>query len=124
MAGKSISIVAVNSAPETVNQLIATARFFQVLGDATRLAIVRCLLDREHTVTELVSALDISRSRVSNHLACLRWCEFVTADKRGRQMVYAISDPVLRSVLDAAIPFVEAHADHLASCERIGPDWV
>lgn len=123
MAEPSRSIVAVSTAPEVADRLVATARFFRVLGDATRLAIVRCLLGGERTVADLVDTLGISRSRVSNHLACLRWCEFVTADKRGRQVVYSVSDPTLRSVLNAAIPFVDAHADHLANCDRIGPDW-
>jgi len=32
-------------------------------------------------VAELVAALGAPRSRVSNHLACLRWCRLVEAEQ-------------------------------------------
>ncbi len=102
----------------------ANARFFRVLGDPTRLAIVHHLLDRPHTVTELVDRLGVSQSRVSNHLACLRWCRFVSAERDGRQMIYSISDPRLRRLLQVAATMVRENEEYLAGCERIGPDWM
>jgi ArsR family transcriptional regulator len=102
----------------------ASARFFRVLGDPTRLAIVQYLLERPHTVSELVNRLGVSQSRVSNHLACLRWCRFVTAERDGRQMIYSIGDPRMRRLLQLAAPMVREHEEHLAGCDRIGPDWL
>lgn len=104
--------------------LVAQARWFRVLADPTRLAILRHLLERPHSVTELVVASGLPQSRISNHLACLRWCEFVRADRHGRHIVYTIADPSLRQVLDIAEDLIADNADHLATCKRIGPEWM
>ncbi len=102
----------------------ATARFFRVLGDPTRLAISELLLERPRTVSEVVDAIGGSQSRISNHLACLRWCRFVVDERAGRQVTYRIADPDLRRVLAVADALAAKNCDHLASCRRIGPDWV
>jgi ArsR family transcriptional regulator, cadmium/lead-responsive transcriptional repressor len=112
---------AVQTHPELAT---ATARFFRVLGHPTRLGILERLLEGPHTVSELVEAVDASQSRVSNHLACLRWCGFVETERRGRQVIYRLHDPRVRDVLDAARALAADHCDHLASCTRIGPDWI
>jgi DNA-binding transcriptional ArsR family regulator len=100
------------------------ARFFRVLGDATRLAILVRLLDRPHTVSELVAALGVPQSRVSNHLACLRWCRFVIAQRDGRRVRYQVADARVEQVLALAREAVAENWEDLASCRRIGPPWV
>jgi DNA-binding transcriptional ArsR family regulator len=102
----------------------ALSRYFRVLGDPTRLRIVGALLERERTVSELVDLLGAPQSRVSNHLACLRWCRFVDSERRGRTVVYRISDERVASVLELAASLAEPNCDHLASCQRIGPEWI
>ena len=103
---------------------VATARFFRVLSDPTRLAIVELLLDQPRTVSELVETLDCPQSRVSNHLACLRWCEFVDTERDGRQVTYRIQERRVRKLIDAARTMAAEHCEHLASCQRLGPDWI
>jgi DNA-binding transcriptional ArsR family regulator len=103
---------------------LASARLFRVLGDPTRLRILELLLDRPRTVRELIDELGCSRSRVSNHLACLRWCGFAEADRSGRTATYSIRDRRVASVIAAARDMAADHCVHLASCTRIGPDWV
>jgi DNA-binding transcriptional ArsR family regulator len=102
----------------------ATARFFRVLSDPTRLRILELLLDGPRTVSELVEALDCPQSRVSNHLACLRWCKFVDAEREGRQVTYRILDQRVRGLVKAARAMATDHCEHLASCQRIGPEWI
>ena len=102
----------------------ATARFFRVLSDPTRLRILELLLERPRTVSELVEALDCPQSRVSNHLACLRWCEFVDTERDGRQITYRIRERRVRRLIDAAKSMAAEHREHLASCSRIGPEWI
>lgn len=106
------------------SQAVPVARFFRVLGDPTRLAILERLLDGPQSVSELVSALGAPRSRVSNHLACLRWCRFVEAERQGRQVVYRVGDPRVRGLLGEARELAREHGEHLASCHRIGPEWI
>lgn len=103
---------------------LATARLLRVLGDPTRLRILELLLDGPRTVRELIDHLGCSRSRVSNHLACLRWCGFAEADRSGRTAIYSIRDRRVASVTAAAREMAADHCQHLASCTRIGPDWM
>lgn len=102
----------------------ATARFFRVLGDPTRLALLRLLLTGPRTVSELVAATGVGQSRVSNHLACLRWCRFVEAERRGRNVVYRVADPRVGELVALGEALSAPQREHLASCRRIGPDWV
>lgn len=103
---------------------VAAARFFKVLSDPTRLAILRLLLQGERSVGELVELLQVPQSRVSNHLACLRWCQFVEVARRSRRGIYRVADERLRAVLAEADRVSADQCDHLISCERIGPDWI
>jgi len=102
----------------------ALSRYFRVLGDPTRLRIIEELLERERTVSELVELVDAPQSRVSNHLACLRWCRLADSERRGRTVVYRIADERVSRVLALAASLAEPNCDHLASCTRIGPDWI
>jgi len=109
---------------ELATDAAANARFFRVLGDPTRLAILHYLLMRPHAVSELITKLGLTQSRVSNHLACLRWCRFVTTERVGRNVFYSVSDPRLQTVLGLAGEIAGDNREHLAACHRIGPDWV
>jgi ArsR family transcriptional regulator, cadmium/lead-responsive transcriptional repressor len=102
----------------------AAARLFRVLGDPTRLAIVRLLLERERTVSELVAAVGAPRSRISNHLACLRWCRFVETERQGRRVIYRLTDRHIPELLAQAEVVAADRIDHLVACRRIGPDWI
>src|SRR2546425_13206359 len=80
-------------ATATTSELdLASARLFRVLGNPTRLGLLGLLLERPRTVSELIERLGCSPSRVSNHLACLRWCGFVEAERWGRTATYSIRD--------------------------------
>jgi DNA-binding transcriptional ArsR family regulator len=102
----------------------AVSRYFRVLGDATRLRIVTVLLDGERSVSELVDILGVPQSRVSNHLACLKWCRFVTSERRGRSVLYRLADDRIADILRLGESAAEPNCDHLMSCSRIGPDWI
>src|SRR5262249_999596 len=111
---------AVNDVAAAVDPDLATAsaRFFRGLGDPTRLAVLELLLDRPRTGSELVEGLGERQSKVSNHLACLRWCRFVEAERVGRQVTYRVADRRVRRVLDHGRLLAEQHCAHLASCRR------
>jgi DNA-binding transcriptional ArsR family regulator len=102
----------------------ALARYFRVLGDPTRLQIVEALLTGERTVSELVELIGAPQGRISNHLACLKWCRVAEGERRGRQVVYRLIDPGVRDLLELARSLAAEHCDYLATCQRIGPEWV
>lgn len=103
---------------------IATARFFRVLGDPTRLKILELLTAGERTVGELVARVGQSQPRISTHLACLRHCGFVSTERQGKEVVYRLAFNGLGDVLDGAAETLTPIAERLATCSRIGPDWV
>lgn len=76
------------------------AKYFRGFGDPTRLKILALLRERERSVGELVQELSQPQPKVSNHLACLRWCGFVTAERRGKRVFYQLSDPRVAQVVD------------------------
>ncbi len=102
----------------------ASARFLKGLGDATRLRILELLLERERTVGEIVELLGLSQARASTHLACLRWCGYVQARKDGRRVWYAVKDRRIERLLHLVDELAAPNARHLATCTRIGPEWV
>lgn len=104
--------------------LSARARYFRVLSDPTRLAIIALLRERECSVSDLVEALDARQSRISNHLACLKWCNFVQSDRRGRQVFYRLADPRVAELVDLSSSLSREQCAHLSSCKRIGPEWI
>lgn len=102
----------------------ASARFLKGLGDTTRLRILQLLFERERTVGELVDLLGLPQARVSTHLACLRWCGYVRARKEGRRVWYQLADGRLIELLELAAELAAPNSKHLATCTRIGPEWV
>src|SRR2546423_15568141 len=67
------------------------AKYFRGFGDPTRLRILGLLRHEERSVGELVAALKQPQPKVSNHLACLRWCGFVVAERRGKRVFYRLA---------------------------------
>jgi DNA-binding transcriptional ArsR family regulator len=102
----------------------AAARFFSVLADPTRIKIIESLTSGEHTVGELVAVVGLTQPRISTHLACLRHCGFVSAERRGKEVVYRLALDGLDDVLERAAESLTPVAERLATCTRIGPDWV
>jgi DNA-binding transcriptional ArsR family regulator len=96
-----------------------TARFFNGLADPTRLRIVELLLERPHSVGEIVARLGLRQARVSNALVCLKWCGYVEARREGRHVWYAVIDPRIRELVGLARLVMADHAAQIASCTRL-----
>jgi len=92
------------------------ARVFAGVSDTTRLSIVLCLLEGERNVSELVTLMAVSQGRVSMHLQCLRWCGFVTSERRGKFVYYRVSDGRVRQLIKLAQDMVILHGEQLATC--------
>jgi DNA-binding transcriptional ArsR family regulator len=76
------------------------AEFCKAMGNATRLKIVHTLRERPMTGTELMDELGSSQSAVSRHLAVLRSVGVVTAERRGSEKVYQLTDQKVGEVCD------------------------
>ena len=86
----------------------ALARLGRALADPTRCRILVALLDGASYPGQLASELGLTRSNVSNHLACLRGCGLVVATYQGRQVRYALADAHLAWALRELVQVVLA----------------
>ena len=96
------------------------AKYFRGLGDPSRLRILELLrAEGELSVGELVERLRLSQPKVSNHLACLRWCGFIEARRAGRTVYNRVADERVAEMLDLASSLLADNAEHVAACRRI-----
>ena len=96
------------------------AKYFKVLADPTRVRILELLADGgEMTVGALVRALGQSQPKVSNHLACLRWCGFVHTRRQHPAVHYRIADERVLDVLALGRALLADNAEHVAACRRV-----
>ena len=96
------------------------SKFFRGFGDPARLAILRTLSERPMTVTELVTATEMSQSNTSNHLRCLRDCGLVTTDQQGKYVIYRLSDDRVAELLNLAESLLADVARGVYECTRYG----
>lgn len=96
------------------------AKYFRGLGDPTRLRILQLLREEgELAVGELVERLGHAQPKVSNHLACLRWCGFVESRREHRLVFYSVADERVGRIVDLAGELLEENAEHVAACRTI-----
>ena len=96
------------------------AKYFKVLSDATRVRILGLLEERgELSVSQLVEALGESQPKVSNHLACLRWCGFVHTRRKHPSVLYCVADERVVEVLGLGRALLADNAEHVAACRRV-----
>lgn len=95
------------------------AKYFRVLGDRTRLRVLELVAEQERSVGELVTLLDERQTKVSNHLACLRWCGFVETRREHRTIHYRLADPRVVEVIELGRALLRDNEEHVAACHRV-----
>ena len=106
--------------PDALVETDLVAKYFRGLGDPTRLRILELLRDEgELSVGQLVEKLGLGQSKVSNHLACLRWCGFVEVRREHRTVFNRIGDARVLQMLELAGSLLADNAEHVAACCRI-----
>lgn len=86
-------------------------RLGRAMADPTRSRILLELLEGPGYPARLSEALSLTRTNVSNHLACLRGCGIVMATPEGRQTRYEIADPHLTRAIALLVDTVLAYDD-------------
>ncbi|WP_405219729.1 ArsR/SmtB family transcription factor [Agrococcus sp. Ld7] len=97
------------------NRLDVMHRLGRAMADPTRSRILLNLLQGPNYPAVLARELELTRSNVSNHLACLRDCGIAVAEPEGRQTRYEIADPHLARALTALVEVTLA-VDEQAPC--------
>ncbi|GAB97072.1 DNA-binding transcriptional ArsR family regulator [Kineosphaera limosa] len=93
------------------SRLDAMNRLGRAMADPTRSRILLALLQKPGYPAQLARDLELSRTNVSNHLACLRGCGIVVSEVEGRQTRYEIADPHLTRALETLVEVVLAVDD-------------
>jgi DNA-binding transcriptional ArsR family regulator len=83
--------------PEPIDKL--KAEFFKTLGHPARIRILELLAEREHSVGELMPALGLESSHLSQQLAVLRRTGMVEARKQGNSVIYSIASKDMAELL-------------------------
>lgn len=80
----------------------AKAELFRTLGHPVRVRVLELLQDGPLPVRDLLSAIDVEASNLSQQLAVLRRAGIVTATRDGATVVYALSTPDVADLMFAA----------------------
>jgi DNA-binding transcriptional ArsR family regulator len=91
-----------------------TLRFFEALGDPTRLRILRLLTEREMYLTELSERLGLTKATTKHHMVRLRAAGLVTLYDRDRMTYYALRPDIARH----ASQLIEEYLGRFRTSER------
>ena len=80
--------------------------FFKVMGDGTRIQLLWALEESEMCVGDLAVLLNMTKSAVSHQLKVLRTAKLVRAEKKGKNVYYALNDHHVKSILEKALEHV------------------
>ena len=75
------------------------AQYIKILGDASRLSIIKAIGSESRSVTEIINLTGLSQTLVSFHLRTLRDAGVVSTRKDGPFIFYNISNLALLDIL-------------------------
>lgn len=80
----------------------AKAEFFRMLGHPVRIRVLELLQDGPSPVRDLLAAIEVEPSSLSQQLAVLRRSGIVTSRREGSTVVYALASRDVADLLGAA----------------------
>ncbi|MEJ2237739.1 MAG: metalloregulator ArsR/SmtB family transcription factor [Gemmatimonadales bacterium] len=83
--------------PEALSRAADTIK---LLGHPERLKIVEILESGEATVSQIQEELGMPQAIVSQHLAKMRGCGIVAAERDGVHVYYSVLEPKVRHILE------------------------
>lgn len=93
----------------------------KLLGDKTRLAMMKLLSEHECCVCELVELFHISQSAISQHLRKLKDIGLVKEERRGQWVFYSINQQSdTYELLLAVLNFIPDQSSKLIELEKAG----
>ncbi|MEG1509947.1 MAG: metalloregulator ArsR/SmtB family transcription factor [Clostridia bacterium] len=83
--------------------ILEVAKFFNVLGDSTRMKIVFCLLQNEMCVCDICNVLNMTKSATSHQLSFLRDFRLVKSRREGKTVFYSLDDEHVSDVVKTVL---------------------
>ncbi len=78
------------------------ADFFKALGHPARIRVLEVLRDGDRAVSELIPAVGLESSHLSQQLGVMRRANLIQARKEGSSVVYSVGNPMIFELLDVA----------------------
>lgn len=78
------------------------ADLFRSLGHPVRIRVLELLAERDHAVHELLAAIQVEQSGLSQHLAVLRRSGLVRQRRIGGAVIYSLVSSEVRDLLASA----------------------
>lgn len=89
----------------------AKAEFFKALGHPARIRVLELLAEGDKAVHELLTAITIEPSNLSQQLSVLRMAGLVEQRRGAGQVFYSLALPEVRDLLVAARHILESRAE-------------
>ena len=89
----------------------AVAKYFGLLAEPTRLAILHTICNDERTVSAIVEATGATQTNVSRHLGLLHAAGVVSRRRDGSSVRYRVADPVFVEICRSACVRIAARID-------------
>lgn len=86
----------------TVPLYQAKAELFRTMGHPVRIRILELLQDGPRPVHELLAAIEVEASNLSQQLSVLRRAGIVTSSRQGSTVLYTLSTPDVATLLHSA----------------------
>lgn len=93
---------------------------FRGLADPARLSCLLAVREQPRTVNEVVAETCLSQPNVSKHLACLRDCGLVRAERSGRFVSYQLAHTQVEVLLQATETLLFEVGEQIAACPHYG----
>ena len=93
--------------------------FFKAFSNETRFAIIEQLRKRPLTVSEICEKTGFEQSRVSHNLRCLEHCGFVSAERNGKYISYALDKETILPMLDLVTQHIKKYKKKLERCTEV-----
>lgn len=101
----------------------ARVHFFKALADRTRQDILKMLMNgKALNVTEIYQRLGQAQNLISHHLACLKNCGLVTAEKQGKQVFYRLRNKKAVKFINLADTYIKDILESVLFCEVVSDE--
>ncbi len=91
--------------------------FFGTLANNQRLEIISLLRKGPRNVTQICKHLGFNQTTVSHHLAVMKECSFVFAEKNGKERVYRLNGKTIKPLMELIDSHTEEFCKYLCGCK-------
>lgn len=87
--------------------------FYSLFSDQTRLTLIALLARQELCVNDIAAILSMSQSRVSHQLAILRSHDIVTYYRKGKQVLYTLTDNHIKDIFSTGLEHISEQDEEI-----------